>query len=89
MNTRAPRNEIQLVVADMAGTLTDYGSSAPAAAFVELFRRHDIKATDAEARIPMGLQKRDHVETMLKMPSIAQQWETTTGQPWTETDLDS
>lgn len=88
MNSSAPRNGVQLVVADMAGTLTDYGSSAPAAAFVELFKRHDIAATDAEARVPMGLQKRDHVETMLKMTSISDQWTAKLGHPWTEDELD-
>ena len=88
MTLNSSPNGVALVVADMAGTLTDYGSSAPAAAFVELFRRHDITATDAEARVPMGLQKRDHVETMLKMPSIAGQWESMAGQPWAEEDLD-
>jgi phosphonoacetaldehyde hydrolase len=88
MNSTTLRNGVQLVVADMAGTLTDYGSSAPAAAFVELFNRHDIKATDAEARVPMGLQKREHVETMLKMTSIADQWIAKLGHPWTESELD-
>lgn len=73
----------------MAGTVCDYGSSAPAAAFVELFRRHDITATDAEARVPMGLQKRDHVETMLNMATIGEQWESKTGSAWNEDDLDS
>lgn len=88
MNSSALRNGVKLVVADMAGTLTDYGSSAPAAAFVELFNGHDIEATDAEARVPMGLQKRDHVETMLKMTSIADQWIAKLGHPWTEAELD-
>ena len=86
--TSFPNTGIQLVVADMAGTLADYGSSAPAAAFVELFRRHDIAATDAEARVPMGFQKRDHVEAMLSMDTIAEQWEAQHGQAWTEADLD-
>ena len=89
MALETSRNGIGLVVADMAGTLTDFGSSAPAAAFVELFRRHDITATDAEARIPMGLQKRDHVETMLKISTIGDQWESTVGNAWTEKDLDA
>jgi phosphonoacetaldehyde hydrolase len=89
MISSSSRKGVRLVVADMAGTLTDFGSSAPAAAFVELFRRHDITATDAEARVPMGLQKRDHVETMLNMPTITSQWETIKGKPWTEADLDA
>lgn len=86
-NLNLPR--IGLVVADMAGTMADFGSSAPAAAFVELFRRHEITATDAEAREPMGLQKRDHVEAMLSMESIAGQWQQKHGTPWTDKDVDA
>lgn len=80
---------IALVVADMAGTMTDFGSSAPASAFVELFRRHDITATDAEARVPMGLQKRDHVEAMLRMNSLAAQWREKHDADWTQSDVDA
>ena len=79
---------IRLVVTDMAGTVTDYGSCAPAAAFVTLFERHGVHATEADARGPMGMQKRDHVEAMLNTPSIAAQWEEKHGAPWTEDDLD-
>lgn len=65
---------IQLVVTDLAGTTVDYGSRAPAGAFVELFRRHGVDITDAEARGPMGLQKRDHIVALTRMPRIADAW---------------
>ena len=54
--------QIKLVVADMAGTIVDYGSCAPAGVFVELFKRHKIDVTYQQAREPMGLQKRDHIK---------------------------
>lgn len=71
---RTTLKKISLVVFDLAGTVVDFGSRAPAGAFCELFRRHGIIATESEARIPMGLHKRDHIAEMLAMPSIASQW---------------
>ena len=44
------RGLVKAVVADLAGTIVDYGSCAPAAALVELFHRHQIKITVAQAR---------------------------------------
>ena len=43
------RPEIRAVVFDWAGTVVDYGSRAPARAFVELFRRHGIALTMEQA----------------------------------------
>ena len=80
---------ISLVVCDLAGTVVDHGSRAPAAAFVELFARHGIIATEAQAREPMGMHKRDHIERMLSMPELARQWEKIHGQRWNVADLDS
>ena len=86
MNDAAP--SIRLVVADMAGTIADFGSCAPASAFVRLFEMHDIQLTDAQAREPMGLEKRDHIAALLQMPAIAKQWIAAHGEPWSETDVD-
>jgi phosphonoacetaldehyde hydrolase len=65
---------IRLVVADLAGTTVDYGSCAPAGAFIELFSRHGVEVTPEEARGPMGLQKRDHIAAMTRMPRVAETW---------------
>ncbi|MEN6577027.1 MAG: phosphonoacetaldehyde hydrolase [Phycisphaerales bacterium] len=79
---------IKAVISDLAGTTVDFGSCAPAGAFVELFARHNIRVTTAEARGPMGIHKRDHIRTMLDMPSISEQWASVYGRAWTERDLD-
>jgi len=79
---------VKAVISDLAGTTVDFGSCAPAGAFVELFQRHGIKATTADARGPMGVHKRDHIQAMLEMPHIAEQWSRVQGQAWTEDDLD-
>ncbi len=83
------RNKVQLVVADLAGTTVDFGSRAPAGAFVRLFERHGIVATPAQAREPMGMNKRDHIKAMLENPDIAAQWRRKNGTSYSEADLDA
>lgn len=80
---------VKLVVFDWAGTMIDFGCMAPAGAFVELFARHGITATAAEARGPMGMHKRDHIRAMLAVPSIAQQWEAKHGHASTAEELEA
>lgn len=80
---------ISLVVFDLAGTVVDFGSRAPAGAFCELFRRHGILASEEEARIPMGMHKRDHITEMLSMNSIAAQWRKKHRREWSSVDADS
>ncbi len=46
---------LSAVVFDWAGTVIDFGSQAPMGAFVELFKRHGLSITIAEARVPMGM----------------------------------
>lgn len=87
--TRSYRGPIQLVVFDWAGTTVDHGCMAPAGAFRELFRRHGVEATIAEARGPMGMHKRDHIATMLAMPSLAAQWESVHGAPATDANIEA
>ncbi len=69
---------LQAIVFDWAGTLIDYGSFAPVAAFVDVFKKHGITITPAQARGPMGTHKRDHIRSILK----------TTDATWTERDVD-
>ena len=59
--------KIQAVILDWAGTAVDFGSTSPMSAFKEAFRRAGVEVTDDETRAPMGLLKRDHIRTMLKM----------------------
>src|SRR5690606_16907899 len=79
---------IQAVIFDWSGTLVDYGSRAPVEGFVRLLERQGISATVEEARRPMGSHKRDHLETMLAMESIARQWNALNGGPPTLADVD-
>ena len=67
--------KINAVIFDWAGTTVDFGSTSPVSAFMEAFRRAGIEVTDEETRAPMGLLKRDHIRTMLRMPRIAKAWQ--------------
>src|SRR5207302_10265220 len=83
-----PPCEIKLVVLDWAGTAIDFGSCAPAGAFVRAFAARGIEVTPAEARRPMGLHKKDHLRAMLAAPSVAARWTSAAGRDWTEADVE-
>lgn len=83
-----PSTPIRLVVADLAGTTIDFGSTAPAGVFVEVFARHGVTVTTAEARGPMGTAKRDHIAALAALPRVATAWETAHARPFAEADLD-
>ncbi len=86
---RSYRGELKLAVFDWAGTTVDYGCLAPAGAFVELFKRHGVEATVAQARGPMGMHKRDHIRTMIQLPDLAEQWKAKHGAAHTEDDVEA
>ncbi len=69
-------NRIKLIVSDLAGTVVDFGSCAPASVFVKLFSRAGITVTEEQCRKPMGMNKRDHIIEMIRMPGIAEQFDT-------------
>ena len=80
---------IQAVIFDWAGTTVDYGCFAPVQAFQEAFAHHGVPVTLEETRKPMGMLKRDHIRTMLRMERIARAWEKTHGRPAGEADVEA
>lgn len=79
---------IQLVIFDWAGTTIDFGSCAPANAFRKLFNACGVEVTDEEVRKRMGLNKREHLVSMLNEPQIASRWKAAFGRHWSEADVD-
>ena len=67
-------NGVRAVIFDISGTVMDFGSRGPVAAFVELFARHGVAISEPEARVPMGMHKLDHVWALLSDPAIAARW---------------
>jgi phosphonoacetaldehyde hydrolase len=80
---------IQLVILDWAGTSIDFGSCAPAFAFIKVFEQSGVPVTMDEVRRPMGLHKKDHLRAMLTERALAERWQTAKGRPWSEDDVTS
>lgn len=79
---------VQLVVFDWAGTVVDFGCHGPAKAFVDGFAKVGVPVSIEEARVPMGLAKKEHIRQMLRMPAISVRWVEQKGLDWTEADVD-
>jgi len=56
---------------------------------LEVFRRHDVRITMAQAREPMGVHKRDHIVAILAMPVVAAQWRERHDRDANEADISS
>lgn len=82
-------SHVRAVIFDISGTVLDFGSRGPVVAFVELFARHGVTITEAEARKPMGLHKIDHIWSLLTDPSIAERWAAAKGSAPGRADLDT
>jgi phosphonoacetaldehyde hydrolase len=65
---------VRAVILDWAGTTVDFGSLAPVAAFVQLFADQGVALSVAEARGPMGMEKRAHIRQLCEAPAIAARW---------------
>ncbi len=85
----APCDRLQAVVFDWAGTTVDFGSLAPVRALQDLFARRGVPITEQEARQDMGLLKKDHIRSILRLPRIAAAWQQDTGHPSSEADVES
>jgi phosphonoacetaldehyde hydrolase len=81
--------KLQAVVFDWAGTILDHGSRAPVAALQEVFERAGVPITVAEARLSMGIAKRDHIRSILELPRVADEWESQRGRAPDEADGDA
>lgn len=82
------KKEIKLVVFDWAGTTVDYGCLAPLAVFERIFANKNIHLTREEILKPMGMGKRDHIETLLSTKEATAQWEENYKRAWTQADVD-
>lgn len=77
------------VVFDWAGTVVDFGSHAPMGAFVKLFESQGVAITVAEARVPMGLPKWDHIKALGRLPRVAAAWRAAHDWHFTDRDVDA
>jgi phosphonoacetaldehyde hydrolase len=78
---------LKAVIFDWAGTIVDFGSFAPMGAFLKLFERHGVELSVADARMPMGLPKWEHIRALGDMPHVAAQWQHRHGRPLEDGDV--
>jgi phosphonoacetaldehyde hydrolase len=80
--------DIRLVIFDWAGTTVDHGCRAPVQPFMRVLAACGVEITAEEARIPMGLHKRDHLRALLQLPDVAQRWRERWGRDAADADID-
>jgi phosphonoacetaldehyde hydrolase len=81
--------QLEAVIFDWAGTTVDHGSLAPVKAVSEVFARHGIKLSDAQARRDMGIYKKDHIRNILNMPVVDAAWRISKGASPNEADVET
>jgi phosphonoacetaldehyde hydrolase len=81
-------NSLAAVVFDWAGTVVDFGSHAPMGAFAQLFKSQGVDISVAEARVPMGLPKWDHIRALGRLPRVADAWHARNGRAFDDDDVD-
>lgn len=80
---------IRAVIFDWAGTVLDFGSRAPMAAFQEAFARLGVAISIDDARGPMGMAKRDHIRLVGTAPHTNAAWRAKHGHDFGEADIDA
>jgi phosphonoacetaldehyde hydrolase len=89
MNTRKRyRGSLQAAILDWAGTTVDHGSLAPVRVLVDLFKSRGLKITLEEARLDMGLLKKDHIRSILRVGRVRSMWIDRFGRPPSEPDVE-
>ncbi|WP_417224572.1 phosphonoacetaldehyde hydrolase [Amphritea sp.] len=79
---------LQALIMDWAGTTVDFGSLAPIRAFQSLFAAQGVPISEAEARGPMGVEKREHIRQLCAYPRIHAAWIEQTGAAPVDADID-
>lgn len=79
---------LEAVIFDWAGTVVDFGSFAPTQVLIDVFAEIGITVSMAEARVPMGLAKWDHIQALGRLPGVAERWQARFGRAMNDTDVD-
>ncbi len=86
--TRGYRGKVGAVILDWSGTTADAYVLAPAVVFCEVFKKHGVEISMAEARGPMGLRKDLHIKSLTEVPEIRDRWKTVHGKYPDQGDVD-
>ncbi|HWA63858.1 MAG TPA: phosphonoacetaldehyde hydrolase [Caulobacteraceae bacterium] len=78
---------VKAVVFDWAGTMVDFGCTAPVRALTAVFEAEGAPISTAEARADMGKAKLDHLRALLAEPGVAARWTAAKGRAPGEEDV--
>jgi len=78
---------VKAVVFDWAGTMIDFGCTAPVRALIDVFDGEGVSISAEEARRDMGRAKLDHLRALLTDPAILSRWTALKGAHATESDV--
>jgi phosphonoacetaldehyde hydrolase len=81
------KHRFDLVVFDWAGTMVDFGCTAPVRALTEAFAAEGVPIDAPTARRDMGKAKVDHVRSLLAYPEVAARWQERRGEAAGEGDV--
>jgi len=79
---------LKAIILDWSGTTADAHVLAPAVVFVDVFEKHGVPISMAEAREPMGLRKDLHIGKILEMPAVRERWTIVKGSAPTSSTVD-
>jgi len=79
---------LKAIICDWAGTTIDFGCMAPVKVFVDVFAKQGVEVTLDEARKPMGIAKKNHIEALFADEAIAARWKAKFGKMPTAADVD-
>ncbi|MDO5388636.1 MAG: HAD hydrolase-like protein, partial [Clostridia bacterium] len=79
--------KIKAVILDWSGTLVDYGCMATEENYREIFQEYGIELTTKEIRTKMGIEKVDHIRSILESKRISELWLKNTGMEPNEGDV--
>lgn len=83
------RGPLRAAILDWSGTTADAHVLAPAVVFYDVFAKHGVPISMAEARAPMGLRKDLHIAKILEIPEVAKRWTEIKGQAPTPMDVNT
>jgi len=87
--SRSYRGKVKAVILDWSGTVADAYVVAPAVVFVDVFKKHGVEISMAEARGPMGLRKDLHIKALTEVPEIRERWKKIRGKYPGQAEVDA
>lgn len=65
---------LQAIVLDWAGTAVDYGCLGPVRVIMAAFQRFGVSIAPSDVRRFMGLMKKEHIQRICSLPTVAARW---------------